>query len=345
MNELENKTLQFALWLTDDSLTSREFECIRQTCWLLFVAKDDEAAALYLPDTCTTARAGALLPAQIRRVDHARCCQFFTFLLRERDLLRVRAFAKSWIGTTQPTIVVPKTENVVLRVTKRGAKLPAGRQAAQAADVSSPPSALSVSNSVTSTVVDGRTEEDLATQRAILATASVAAPLQVEVPPLPPQLEAREAKEMKVKKEAEAREAKKEDWETRATTWKAKEVEEARVVKVADDYNERVKRHAAREEAEAASRRQEELERRAKIAQSREARAAHTISLSRSGPSHTPRKRRELTRPVRGYDKPGRIEEARQHEIQLKEMEKARVAEQEHRVEVLRKADLIGRGF
>lgn len=64
--------------------------------------------------------------------------------------------------------------------------------------------------------------------------------------------------------------------------------------------------------------------------------------LTEPGPSHRPPSRRQVARAVRGPDKAVKIEEARQHEHGLKEMEDARLAELEKRAQMVRLGRSIG---
>ena len=112
-----------------------------------------------------------------------------------------------------------------------------------------------------------------------------------------------------------------------------------------EKHEERVKRHSEREAAESALRAEECAKLRSKIALERSTRAAVTKPLSQRGVSHIPPKRHQINKPARGYDKPGRIEEARQHCIMLKNMEDLRLEEQKRLFDFRRMGDVIGRGF
>ena len=92
-----------------------------------------------------------------------------------------------------------------------------------------------------------------------------------------------------------------------------------------------------------AVRRAAEERRRAEIAAWRAGRVEKPFTAS--GPSHRPRRARQLNHPIRDLaEKQQGIEEARQHEAVLAEAEADRVAEQERRHELVRKGDLIVRG-
>ena len=106
---------------------------------------------------------------------------------------------------------------------------------------------------------------------------------------------------------------------------------------------ERKKKAEEREAKEAEEARLAEQERRNAIAAARIEREEK--ALSQPGLSHRPCRARDLNHPVRGPEKPVRIEQARQHEIALKEAEEARKAEQEARLEMIRKGDWIMRGL
>jgi hypothetical protein len=95
-----------------------------------------------------------------------------------------------------------------------------------------------------------------------------------------------------------------------------------------------------REEKEAQAARAADQERRHHI---KEARAFNTTEkpLTTPGNPHVSKLRRSRTRVVRGFDKAGKIEEARQHQQELKEAEEKRQEEVRQRQALVRTGELI----
>jgi hypothetical protein len=99
-------------------------------------------------------------------------------------------------------------------------------------------------------------------------------------------------------------------------------------------------REMLREEAETQVARAEDNDRCTRI---KEARAASKRDkpLTTQGKSHRPPSSRGATRVVRGWDKAGKIEQARQHEQNLKDAEEARQKEVRKRIALVRVGELI----
>ena len=116
--------------------------------------------------------------------------------------------------------------------------------------------------------------------------------------------------------------------------------EEARSLAMLGLFHAQQERAAKREEDEAKAALEKDWERRDRIQDARAFTKADK-PLPGKGPSHREPNRRQMTRVARGHDKLGKVEEARQHEQNLKEAEEARQEAVRERLALVRVGELI----